>query len=235
MRRVLGGTLALLLALGLAACAPADDPEPTPTALTGEQSERLAIARFRNFDAGVRAIEARIPSTSGDLIVSGWFDYANVAGYAGVTVDEVPSGLVWWNHDLVATRDVPVDEAPLPRPEDGWVSAGLDPSSTPLANALALVASLGADRPENPQLLAQSDAAWIRADEIGGTAVDVFLGPSGDAATSAPLPETQRARYWIDATGLLLRFEFPQASDWLVIDFSPGDDVQIAPDLPGAP
>ena len=105
MRRVLGGTLALLLALGLAACAPADDPEPTPTALTGEQSERLAIARFRNFDAGVRAIEARIPSTSGDLIVSGWFDYTNVAGYAGVTVDEVPSGLVWWNHDLVATRD----------------------------------------------------------------------------------------------------------------------------------
>ena len=159
MRRVLGGTLALLLALGLAACAPADDPEPTPTALTGEQSERLAIARFRNFDAGVRTVDAELPSASGDIRLEGFFDFATGVGYAAVTVDDVASGLVWWTHDTIAIRSASVEGLPLPLPEDGWESGALDPSSTTLANSVALIASLGSDRPENPQLLAQSDAA----------------------------------------------------------------------------
>jgi hypothetical protein len=240
MKRVVAVVMALGLAVGIAACTPestAPGAPGGPVALTGAQAERLAVARFRNFDAGTREISAELASSAGVIALTGWFDYENVTGYASVTVGDASAGLVWWTHDVIATREVAVDSAVTPIPEDGWMSGPLVPSSTPLANALALAAGLGADRPENPQLLAQSDAAWLRSDEIDGTAVDVFLGPSSESATAAPVAASERARYWVDASGLLLRFEFPQATngDPLVIDFGDAVSVRLPSENPGTP
>ncbi|WP_161972392.1 hypothetical protein [Glaciihabitans arcticus] len=232
MRSLAIGIAVLLL---LTACAPA---EPTgPLALTGEQSERLAIARFRNFDAGVRAIDVTVPADSGELELVGWFDYAGGVGYAAVSSANKPAGLIWWTHELVATRSIPVDSALLPLPADGWESGPLDPSSTSLANAVAVVASLGSDRPENPQLLAQTDAAWLRTDEVDGVDVDVFIGPSGDSATSAPEDSALRARYWLDDSGLLLTFQFPAGSSgkWMTALFGPASGIVIPSTVPGTP
>ena len=234
MRAVIVG---LALLLSLTACAPTEAVPSGPVALTSEQSERLAVTRFRNFDAGVRAIEVTVPAETGELRLEGWFDYTGGAGYAAVTAAGEPAGLIWWTHEQVATRSIPVDVAPFPLPADGWESGALDPSSTALANAVALVASLGADRPENPQLLAQSDAAWLRSDTVDGTAVDVFLGPSGDSATSAPVDESLRARYWVDESGVLRRFELPQGSsgDGMTSLFTPATGIVIPLTVPGMP
>jgi len=232
--RLLGAGLALLI---LAGCAPTVPAEEAPKALTSAQSERLAVTRFRNFDAGVRTIDATFPSTSGDLRVTGFFDFASGIGYAAVTVDDVASGLVWWTHETIAIHSGAVENLPLPAPEDGWESGPLDPSSTTLANSVALIASLGADRPENPQLLAQSDAAWLRADTVGKVDVDVFAGPSADSVATASSDLSTRALYWVDATGILLRFESPLTPPpaQLTVDFGAADAVELPTTVPGTP
>ena len=235
MRAVATGLAVLLL---LTACAPVAPATPIgPVALTGEQSERLAIARFRNFDAGVRSIEMTVPADGGELALTGWFDYASGTGYAAVSSAGDAAGLIWWTHEVVATRSIPVEVAPFPLPADDWESGPLDPSSTALANAVAVVASLGSDRPENPQLLAQTDAGWLRSDELDGVDVDVFVGPSGDSATAAPVDSARRARYWLDDSGTLLKFEFPQDSsaEWMTTLFGPASGIVIPITVPGAP
>lgn len=232
--RSLAAAAVLLTLVGCAPTAPADEQ---PKALTSEQAERLAVTRFRNFDAGVRTIAATLPSDSGELHLDGWFDYATGVGYAAVTVDDVASGLVWWTHETIAIRSAAADGAPLPLPDDGWESGPLDPSSTNLTNSVALIASLGSDRPENPQLLTQSDAAWLRADEVGEVAVDVFAGPSSDSVATASADLTGRALYWVDATGILLRFESPlsPAPAELTVDFGTGDAIELPTTVPGTP
>lgn len=219
------------------ACAPADvaevaeDLRPLSTA----EAERLAVVRFRNFDAGTRPIDVRIPGTSaGELRLTGWFDYETKAGYAAASTDDGSAGLVWWNESTVSVREAPADDAPLPLPADGWESGPLDPSSTSMAAALALIGGLGSDRPENPQLLVQSDAAWLRADKIDGIDVDVFVGPSDAGATGSD-PD-QRPRFWVDERGLLLRFEarLGGASDWSVIDLGDGADIAVPAEAPAA-
>ncbi|MGV8886289.1 MAG: hypothetical protein ACOH1T_11980 [Microbacteriaceae bacterium] len=237
MRRVACATVVLALLLGLAACAPTTVEPTGPLALSSAQAERLAVSRFRNFDAGVRTIDASVTSTAGTLKIEGWFDFSADVGYASVAVGAAPAGLVWWTHEVVATREAPVEGIPLPRPDGGWQSAPLDPSSTALAGALALVANLGADRPENPQLLAQSDAAWLRSDTVGTTEVDVFIGPSSDSATAAPVPADKRARYWVDETGLMVRFEFASigSGDGVTVELGDVAAVDLPTTVPGAP
>jgi hypothetical protein len=232
--RVLASGLVLLALVG---CAPTAPIAESPKALTSEQSERLAVTRFRNFDAGVRTVDATFPAASGDVELTGLFDFATGVGYASVTVDDVASGLVWWTHETIAVRSAAVDGLPLPLPEDGWESGALDPSSTTLANSVALIASLGSDRPENPQLLAQSDAAWLRADSVGEALVDVFAGPSADSVATASSDLSARAVYWVDATGILLRFESPltPAPAQLTVDFGTADATELPTTVPGTP
>ena len=233
--RALGAGVAALLLL--AGCTPTAPAEESPQALTSEQSERLAVTRFRNFDAGVRTVDAQLPSASGDIRLEGFFDFATGVGYAAVTVDDVASGLVWWTHETIAIRSAAVEGLPLPLPDDGWESGALDPSSTTLANSVALISSLGSDRPENPQLLAQSDAAWLRADTVGEVDVDVFAGPSADSVATSSSDLSTRAVYWVDDTGLLLRFESPLTPPpaQLTVDFGTADAIELPTTVPGAP
>jgi len=234
-------TAGVVVALAtITGCAPTAEPEATASAtLTSEQADRLAVTRFRNFDAGIRTIAVTLDdAVSGSLTLDGWFDFSAGAGYAEARdADGASLGLVWWTHEAIAVREIPADELVVPVPTDGWASAQLDPSATALANALALVASLGADRPENPQLLAQSDARFLREDELGGSAVTVFLGPSAD--DGAPTPEAARASYWVDATGLLLRFENPSTgsgSGGMTVDFTTASTAAVVPLVaPGTP
>lgn len=236
-RTLLASATALLLSL-LVACTPPAEASVRP--LTDSEAERLAVVRFRNFDAGVRAIEARIPGTeAGELTLDGWFDFTQHAGYVSASAEE-SLGLVWWNDATIATRETPVDEAPLPAPSDGWISGPLDPSSTALTTALTLIGSLGADRPENPQLLRQSDAAWVRSDRIDGVDVDVFAGPSSDRETPAlssagPATGGERTRYWVDADGVLRRFEarLGETDEWTVVDLSDGNSAAVPAEVPG--
>jgi hypothetical protein len=89
----------------------------------------------------------------------------------------------------------------------------LDPSTSTFDTVLGLLLHLGQDRPDNAQLLQQSDAQWLRADAVGGTPVDVIRGPSSAAASATASPKPSGAAsttcvvYWIDSRGRLLRLD----------------------------
>ncbi|MEU4522211.1 hypothetical protein AB0F52_26290 [Amycolatopsis sp. NPDC024027] len=118
--------------------------------------------------------------------------------------DETPAGLLQWTPAAVAFRGGPGPAATDPPPSDRWQYRPLQPGPE-LDTALRLVLGLGADRPDNGQLLRQSSARWVRADVVGDIAVDVIDGsqaPATAAAKAAAGP-----RYWLDAAGLLRRVE----------------------------
>ena len=165
-----------------------------------------------------------------------------MAGYAAVNNEDGSLGLVWWSESTIATREQPVDDATLPIPVDGWASGPLDPANSSFTNILSVIGALGSDRPENPLLLRQSDAAWLRSDTIGDLAVDVFAGPSsatGDGqpgATAEPGDPQTAPRYWLDDTGLMHRVELRLggSSAWTTVDFGSADGVTIPTEAPGS-
>jgi hypothetical protein len=221
--------------LGVSACSSSPSPDPSASSqaagssLSTEQAQRLAIFRFNNFDSGVRAVSFSIPGAQ-PVQFSGWIDYAAGAGYgfASTTVDgAADTGLLRFTPHTLGYQATALTEAPLPVPADGWQDNALDPSTSTLSNVVAVPLGLGNDRPDNPQLLQQTDAAWLRSDEVSGVPVDVFAGPTSDApATAAPSNAPATIRYWIDGTGHLLKAEIPlegEADTWTTVEFTDAD------------
>lgn len=209
----------LVLALALAACG------PTPRSLTVAEAERLALVRFANYTTGVSAFTASVPSPGGRLLLDGRVDFVNHLGNAGMRTDgrddEFSQGLLQWNLGRVAFATAPSAD---------WQVRELQERGSELDGALRLLVNLGADRPENAQLLLQSSARWLRSDKIGDTAVDVFEGPRQKDATDS------RLRYWLDADGKLRRLEakLGNQEEFAVFDFTgPARPVQVIPPLGG--
>lgn len=167
------------LALLIAACtASAEDPEPEPARpVTVTESRLLADVRARNVDAGSRAITATFTDRGRELRLDGWFDYSTGTGYGTVSSDGLPSDRVTWNGELVATAAGKTMGKPLTS-LDGWTAAPLDPSGSALGVVLAVLAGLGAERPDDAALIRRGGALWLREDETGGRSVTVFAGPT---------------------------------------------------------
>jgi hypothetical protein len=213
----------LIGALLLAGCTATGSVDPTGgQRLTQAQAERLAVVRFNNFNAGVKHINASLDDQGTTLTISGWFDYSEPIGYAAVSGQGGQSGtppevLLRWDAQQVAQLPSMVNgstvDPPLPIPDADWVPQALDPSTSTVASAIAMIANLGADRPENPQLLVQSDARWLRKDAIDGDSVDVFRGPSTSSeaptgsASNQPMTSRITLQYWVDSKGDLKRLE----------------------------
>ena len=225
--------IAVTVAL-LAGCTPTAPTAPPDHTLTTDEAQRLAIARFTNYDEGVREIVAEVPGER-PVRFTGWVDFANHRGLVSVgTSKDAPGelGLYAWTGDSIAVRDGAVPAAELPLPEGDWQIEQLDPSSSVVQNLFAVALSLGSDRPDNPTLLQQSDARWLRSDTIDGTPVDVITGPTSDGpATSTPDPAAATVRYWIDDKGRLLRVELrqPGGDNWTRLDLGAKSDVDLTP------
>jgi hypothetical protein len=218
----------LVLLLVLTACS----TTPHPRSLTVPEAERLALVRFTNYTTGVSAFTASVPSAGGKLVLDGRVDFVNHLGYAGMRTDgrddEASKGLVQWNLGRMAFATTPSTKAVDPVPSVDWQVRNLRERGSELDGALRLLVNLGADRPENAQLLLQSSARWLRSDRIGGTAVDVFEGPKQKNAADA------RLHYWLDADGKLRRLEakLGNQDEFAVFDFTgSGEPVQVIPPL----
>ena len=212
MRRLAVALTALLL---LAGCATPAEPEATERPLTTEEAQRLAAGRFLNFDAGTRTVSVDL-AESDQLHFEGWVDFSKHQGYGLLTEpDEAGESLLLrWDLTAVAVHDAPSSPELFPVPADGWTTGSLDPGSDPLHNVLAVLLSLGSDRPDNPTLLQQTDALWLREDSIDGTPVDVFAGPSSDTpATESSAPNPRTVLYWVDDDGRMLRVEIAASAD----------------------
>jgi hypothetical protein len=132
-------------------------------------------------------------------------------------------------HDAAPDSD---GNPPLPilNPADqAWLSHPLDASTSRLDALLISLGGLANDRPDNPVLIQQAGALWLRTDTIDGTPVTVFAAPPSDqpaGPSSAPITaETSPLRLWVDAAGLLRRAEMKIGGDWTTADF---------PAVPGA-
>jgi len=226
------GLLLLLLATVTAGCSSEAAAPTSPRPLTTQEAERLAVVRFTAFNAGTRAFTGTLADARTQTALTGWLNYTDHTGYAlatpGPIEGQAGSGtpfLAQWNPTQIAQQPFPGNTPPLPVPTQGWTAGPLTASDSALATGLLVLISLSSDRPENPQLLAQSTATWIRHDTVNNTEVDVMTGPA--AADGTP---GGKLRYWVDNAGNLQKLELLLAGDrWSVITFTDAPDVTVPP------
>ncbi|QEO09241.1 hypothetical protein [Protaetiibacter larvae] len=233
---------AVLVCLALAGCtaAPAPDPEPTPRPVSSEEAQLLAIARFTNYDRGSRPFSTVVLEDGVQLTLTGWVDYGAHLGFATVAGDFAPQALLWTDTTvgIRAGEPDPDGNPVLPIPDladQGWQSHRLDGTASDLELLLTTIGNLGSDRPDNPLLLQQSGAFWLRADTLDGTAVTVFASPPSDQpaddADTAPTADDSPLRLWVDAHGLILRAEVRIAERWTTVEFPDREAPRL--ELPG--
>jgi hypothetical protein len=195
-----------------------------PRPLTTEEAERLAVARFLAYQDGSRVFHSEVVADGTAVSLDGRVDYRSGVGIAVAGSGEESAVLTWNGTTLVGwPSSAAAAEIPAQAPPEPGGARPLDPSSSAVDTVLLLVRGLGADRPENAQLLQQSDAEWLRSDDLDGVRVDVIAGPS-DADTGEHGGNT---RYWIDERGALLRFEADLPAGTVVVDLDPEDHVAV--------
>jgi type II secretory pathway pseudopilin PulG len=207
-----------------------------PRALTSDEANRLAITRFRNYQAGGRAVTITVPSAGGGLVITGSVDYRAKLGYGvvhGSGRDTSSDGLVQWTASTVLVHPMANAPAAAPAtpPGSGWFSRPLQSAGSSLDSALAIALSLGSDRPDNAELLPQNGATWVGQDEVAGHQVDVLTGPRTRAVTGT----AGDVRYWIGSDGTAYRVRARVASepDPVVVDFDTQGYQPVQP-VPGA-
>ncbi|WP_159621139.1 hypothetical protein [Ruania rhizosphaerae] len=187
-KRVLTTVLMLSAFLTLGACSGGLDEEGQP--LTIEQSEQLAAARFALGNGGVfTATVATGESDSIDRIAT------------ELTVD--PVRLVAWGtlargpSDMAVAEEVYLTETALAVMRDGrWQVQ----EQGQLLEQLRIVFALVTDRPENAQLLRQSDARYLGTSDLDDVEMSVFLLPTLDGSDGV-------SRLWLDPDGSIGRLD----------------------------
>ncbi|MFF2410785.1 hypothetical protein [Streptomyces sp. NPDC058092] len=203
-----------------------------PRALTSDEANRLAITRFRNYEAHGRAVTITVPGTAGGLVVTGSVDYQGKLGYGvvhGTGRDTSSDGLIEWTAASVFVHpmaNAPAN-APASPPRSGWYGRPLQSSGSSLDSSLFIALSLGSDRPDNAQLLPQNGAAWWGRDQVDGHRVDVMTGPSSPDRSGT----AGNVRYWIGSDGTMYRVRVSVASqpEPVVIDFDTHKYVPVKP------
>ncbi|MGZ0711673.1 hypothetical protein ACWPKO_25410 (plasmid) [Coraliomargarita sp. W4R53] len=240
-RLIVAAALATALIMPLAACTAdtqATEATPTAVAVTTEQSQVLAITRFRNYDDTSRPFETTLEESGQQLAITGWVDWVSGEGYAAVSSTTGDSGVIIWNHESTAATGAeltPGEFPPLPAPslaeaeaEPSWGTRPIDISTSTLDAVLSTLLALGSDRPDNPLLVQQSGALWLGDDTIDGTAVSVFAAPPSDeAVTEMPSPDESGLRLWVDGEGTMWRAEVRVGTQWSTINFDEPDGTLL--------
>lgn len=219
------------LAFMITACSGGSAPDDARP-VTVAESELLAGLRSENVDAGSRKVSATFIDQGRETELTGWFDYTTGTGYATVSADGLPSDRITWNGELVATSDGRRQGMPL-NSLKGWTAAPLDPGTSSLAALLAVLARLGADRPDDAASIRADGVQWLREDEIEDTAVTVFAAPSSrDDEDTQDTGDDSRIRYWVDDDGLAHRVDVRLGDEWAEVTLE-NDDVAVPPLLAG--
>ncbi|WP_229877377.1 hypothetical protein [Streptomyces bluensis] len=230
------GTAAVAVAAGAAFLFTGGGSDPSgPRALTSDEANRLAITRFRNYEARGRAVTITVPGTAGGLTVTGSVDYRSKLGYGvvhGTGRDTSSDGLIEWTATSVFVHpmaNAPA-HAPASPPRSGWYSRPLQSSGSALDTSLAIALKLGSDRPDNAELLPQNGATWWGRDQVDGHRVDVMTGPSSPGRSGT----AGNVRYWIGSDGTMYRVRASVSSEPepVVIDFDTQKYLPVKP-VPG--
>lgn len=191
---------ALAVLLVLAGCAASPARQSGPRIVTIEQAQLLSQVRFLNYDSGGARFDAEAPLPGGRVArISGSVDWRahRAAGSLGTAGSSLGRARIAWTPATLTVT-----------PAGGRAATrALAPRVSAVDTLLLLILQLAQSRPENPQLLIQQQASYVRADRSGGVPVAVFRGPAAGKGRTAVAPGEQRTFYWVDADGRLRRFE----------------------------
>ncbi|XBH21530.1 hypothetical protein V5R04_15170 [Jonesiaceae bacterium BS-20] len=185
--RVAHGLLVAAVLMGsLASCS--SELPAVGESLTIEQAETLAQARFRLAAQGPFTVEVSVGGQDdvNHLEAELTVDHQNLQAWG--TVERGPQG-------LAITEQVVLTDQIYAVNVDGVWQTGELPTA-----ALLVPFSMGADRPENAQILAQSDAQFLGSSKLDEQEVAVFrnVSESGQDSTT---------RLWVDEEGRLQRLD----------------------------
>lgn len=185
----------------LAACGK-ESPQK-PRQLTGGEAEQLALTRFALHQRGQVPVTMKWRGAP-DASIKATLDLESGLGFGTISTSKsegVPavSRYIGWNHSTLATGPISGSER-MPT-SDEWSTRALS-TGIPQDIFLTLALTLGSDRPENPLLLRQGSARFLRRDQVGDVPVKVIQGPR-----PADDNQSARTRYWLDSDGGLLRFQ----------------------------
>ncbi|MCX5204542.1 hypothetical protein OG897_24190 [Streptomyces sp. NBC_00237] len=191
----------------------AEDPD-APRPVTTQEAERLAVARFLAYESSPARITATIDDGADSVIVKGVIDYRTHRAVGTYTAGRpAQRGLIAWDTTglSVSLHKPPADDtaAQVTRvaaqlPARAWTPRGY--AQDPLDTALKVLMALGVNRPDNPQLLAQSGTRRLGERTLGGRSHTLFSGPRPQGR-KAPQAATSPVTYWVDASGRLGRME----------------------------
>ncbi|MEY9997961.1 hypothetical protein ABIE67_010080 [Streptomyces sp. V4I8] len=227
--------VAAALAIGLSCSALAltttEGKSDRPRAVTSSEAQRLAMVRFTTFEESPNTVTVTIENDADSYVVRGLIDYRThraVASFvAGAEGPKPQKGLIAWDESglAVATgkRVAPasseiaqVARAAAKVPSGNWSPRSY--SGYPLDIALRMVMALGADRPDNAQLLAQSGPRYLGESTLRGKSYARFSGPRPQPRSSgAPGSQPRRKgpsplTYWVDEKGELGRLEIKSSA-----------------------
>lgn len=225
------------LAVGVSLCAltlagvGSDKGENDPRAVTSSEAQQLAMVRFKTFDGSPHNLKMKIDNGTDSYAVRGLIDYRKhraIGAYvAGAEGGKQQKGLIAWDSSGVAVApgkrkasspsgvaEIMAAAAKLPGKQ--W--SPRDYGGYPLDTVLRVVLALGADRPDNAQLLAQSGPRRLGESTLRGKSYTRFSGPrprpqkGGKDAKQPKRPRTSPLTYWVDENGDLGRLEIKSES-----------------------
>ncbi|MBD0688719.1 hypothetical protein [Streptomyces sp. CBMA123] len=210
--------------------------------VTTEEAARLAVSRLNLYQASPVGVVLTADEGGGVRIrVEGVVDYRTHRGVGryqstGAGGGQLDHGLVIWDTGGLGLAPEPAgDRSPAWEQAERVPRSGWSPRSytaDPLDAGLQLLTQVGADRPDNPLLLAQSGARWLGQDRIDGRGYDRFAGPRAQGA--APDGNRSPLTYWVDADGTLRRVTMRMAGlgTPTTVDFSGRNADAKLPEAP---
>ncbi|MFE2946654.1 hypothetical protein ACFXHK_06400, partial [Embleya sp. NPDC059267] len=223
--------------VGYRALSDSDDPD---RAVTVDEASRLAASRLTLYQASPVAVALTAAEGGGVTIrVEAVVDYRTRRAVGGYQVTgaagQLDRGLIVWDGAGLGLAPVPagVDGPAWQQaehiPRQGWSSRAY--TADPLDSGLRLLIQLGADRPDNPLLLAQSGARWLGHDRIQDRKYDRFSGPRAQDATDGKLSPLT---YWVDGDGTLRRatMRMPGLGTPTTVEIAGRDDKARMPEAP---
>ncbi|MFB6894745.1 hypothetical protein ACFCX4_36330, partial [Kitasatospora sp. NPDC056327] len=209
--------------------------------VTVDEASRLALSRLNLYQASPVGVTLTADE-GGDVRVrvEGVVDYRARRGVGRYRVagsnGPLDQGLVVWDAGGLGLAPAPpgVDGPAWQQaervPRQGWSPRTY--TADPLDAGLQLIVQLGADRPDNPLLLAQSGALRLGGERLDGREHDRFAGPRAQGA--APDGGRSPLTYWVDGDGRLgkLTMRMPGLGTPTTVEFGGRDDTVRLPEAP---
>lgn len=226
--------------------------QPTARPVTMDEASQLALSRLNLYQASPVAVTLTAAEGGAVVVrVTGVVDYrthhavgsyetTGTTGASGTPAGPLDHGLIVWDSDGLGLAPAPQGDTSPPWqqaehiPRSGWSPRSY--TADPLDAGLQLLIGLGADRPDNPLLLAQSGARWLGRDRIDGRSYDRIAGPRAQGSTPGTGPDGGQSplTYWVDGNGGLGRvtMRMPGLGTPTTVEFAGHDGSAKLPDAP---